>query len=771
MPSESTGQDVQQSPLALLAQTCSKIGNEDGAGQGGQSVRVVSTAHGDVIAPQWVQLPVDPSKQGQALSQATLAISGGQVVQPQGHYQIVAQAGPNGTITYNAVPQFQILNMDSSQIQGNMQSQQLNTSQHQTMQTVPIMTSNGQIIRAQIPSAAGMGTSILGGMGNLVNIGGNMINLSALQSLNAVRPGVDMQQMQIQGGTFQPIQQMSNIVQIPISANGQTTYMPVQVQPFQTLQDMSQLGFSACNTVNMANGGIITGAMQQGSAVSQLMEAVNQIANSTPKASTSNNKSKGSSSQKSQNAAVQFSTASGSMGTSTVSQLQNMSMQGQTIAAAAAAANIIPQMQLIPLGNGNYMQAYIPSQSVNSQQNQNFITINALSQNSTTSGTSTTTTTGTMSTPQQLATGGQILQSIGGQTFQVFQQGPNGQIVAAPNQLMNFGNLKASNQIPIQIQGMQGIQTLQNLQGLQNLQNLQTIQTLGGQQIQTQMPQIFGTNMQGLQAVTINAQGNFTAIPVSGIPQQLTTMNLNSQQTLQGLQQVHLGSNGLVTASGQTLQQDPSDPTKWQVVSNTQGTTTLTIPSLSPTSGQSPETNASGKRLRRVPCSCPNCVSGDDNKNGENKKKVHVCHMEGCGKQYGKTSHLRAHLRWHTGERPFVCSYLFCGKRFTRSDELQRHKRTHTGEKRFECEECGKKFMRSDHLSKHKRTHLKGHLQKGENGDDDDAKAEEDESMEEMSPNEHMMEINLNSELHMDGTTVVIMKNSSFESSKGDDSD
>lgn len=61
------------------------------------------------------------------------------------------------------------------------------------------------------------------------------------------------------------------------------------------------------------------------------------------------------------------------------------------------------------------------------------------------------------------------------------------------------------------------------------------------------------------------------------------------------------------------------------------------------------------------------------------KKKQHVCHIAGCGKVYGKTSHLRAHLRWHSGERPFVCTWMFCGKRFTRSDELQRHRRTHTG--------------------------------------------------------------------------------------------
>lgn len=107
------------------------------------------------------------------------------------------------------------------------------------------------------------------------------------------------------------------------------------------------------------------------------------------------------------------------------------------------------------------------------------------------------------------------------------------------------------------------------------------------------------------------------------------------------------------------------------------------------------------RRCRR--CRCPNCQNPTNS--DPSKKKVHVCHFPGCEKVYGKTSHLKAHLRWHSGERPFVCNWLFCGKSFTRSDELQRHLRTHTGEKRFACQDCGKRFMRSDHLSKHAKTH------------------------------------------------------------------
>ncbi|XP_070835685.1 transcription factor Sp3-like isoform X1 [Chaetodon trifascialis] len=266
---------------------------------------------------------------------------------------------------------------------------------------------------------------------------------------------------------------------------------------------------------------------------------------------------------------------------------------------------------------------------------------------------------------------GQDLNAAAGQTLQSVQ------LVNPGTFLIQAQTVTATGQIQWQTFQVQGVQSLQGLQlpqgqGQAQQLTLAPVQTLPlGQTGQVSLP--------NLQTVTVNS------VTQSGV------------QYTQG--------EDTNSPAGIQIKEEP-DSEEWQL----SGDSTLNPSDLNNLRVQMGDDDAEtpsgeGKRLRRVACTCPNCKESGGRGSGMGKKKQHICHIAGCGKVYGKTSHLRAHLRWHSGERPFVCNWMFCGKRFTRSDELQRHRRTHTGEKKFVCTECSKRFMRSDHLAKHIKTH------------------------------------------------------------------
>ncbi|KAI8428255.1 hypothetical protein MSG28_002473 [Choristoneura fumiferana] len=240
-------------------------------------------------------------------------------------------------------------------------------------------------------------------------------------------------------------------------------------------------------------------------------------------------------------------------------------------------------------------------------------------------------------------------------------------------------------------------------------QHLQIIPQLQQMQAQPQMANVLTPSGQ-IQQIQIASLANVQSLHImkwqgSDDEDEKTKLELDVEVKAEPYSDVELNSCD-DEDDGQQIQQDPNEPGKWQIVTVSNNSSNNSNHSNSGnTSGTECEngkqraTSPSGKRMmKRVACTCPNCDQGE-NRLAVDRKKQHVCHIAGCNKVYGKTSHLRAHLRWHTGERPF-----------TRSDELQRHRRTHTGEKRFECPECSKRFMRSDHLAKHVRIHTKNRI-------------------------------------------------------------
>lgn len=92
---------------------------------------------------------------------------------------------------------------------------------------------------------------------------------------------------------------------------------------------------------------------------------------------------------------------------------------------------------------------------------------------------------------------------------------------------------------------------------------------------------------------------------------------------------------------------------------------------------------------------------GDAKRPSATQERPYKCSM--CLVGFKKSSHLKQHIRSHTGEKPFHCTE--CQRSFVSNGVLKAHVKTHTGIREHKCAICNATFTTNGSLKRHMCTH------------------------------------------------------------------